>query len=257
MPGSKCQAQSPNWTGDTKKSRTISCNHGGPTVYCEVEVSIIGARVISVIVIDDQRLVCQGLTSLLQGNGCFSVVGEFTSGTEAFEKVHLLAPDVAIIDVQIPGLDGISIGRRLRQLSPRTEIVYLTSTHTDEQAREAFESGGRSYLLKNCAFEELALAVRKAADGDYYLTGQAGSDMIADYVRPLLNSQRPGGLVTLREKEVARLLADGYSTKEAADVLNISVKTAEAHRASIMKKLNAKNVTDIVKYCIRNQIIET
>jgi DNA-binding CsgD family transcriptional regulator len=81
--------------------------------------------------------------------------------------------------------------------------------------------------------------------------------MIAEYVKPWLNAQKPGGRVTQREREIARLLADGYSTKEAADVLNISVKTAEAHRASIMKKLNAKNVTDIVKYCIRNQIIET
>ena len=214
-------------------------------------------RTIRVIIIDDQQLVRQGLASLMQSNGTFQVVGDYASGPEAFEQVNLLSPDVAIVDVQIPGLDGLSIGRRLKHLCPTTEIVYLTSTHTDDQAREAFESGGRCYLLKNCSFEELALATRKAADGDYYLTGPSSSEMIAEYVKPLLNSQRPGGQVTLREKEIARLLADGYSTKEAADVLNISVKTAEAHRASIMKKLNAKNVTDIVKYCIRNQIIET
>lgn len=214
-------------------------------------------RKVRVIIIDDQRLVRQGLAALLQADGGFEVVADYASGPEAFEQVNLLTPEVAIIDIQIPGLDGISIGRRLRQLSPTTEIVYLTSIHSDDQAREAFESGGRSYLLKNCSIEELALATRKAADGDYYLTGPSSSDMIAEYVKPLLSSQRPGGQVTLREKEIARLLADGYSTKEAADVLNISVKTAEAHRASIMKKLNAKNVTDIVKYCIRNQIIET
>ncbi len=214
-------------------------------------------RTIRVIIIDDQRLLRQGLMSLLQTDAGFQVVGDYASGPEAFEQVILLSPDVAIVDVQIPGLDGISIGRRLKQVCPTTEIVYLTSTHSDDQSREAFESGGRCYLLKNCSFEELALATRKAADGDYYLTGPSSSEMIAEYVKPLLNSQRPGGQVTLREKEIARLLADGYSTKEAADVLNISVKTAEAHRASIMKKLNAKNVTDIVKYCIRNQIIET
>jgi len=214
-------------------------------------------RTIRVIIIDDQRLVRQGLTSLLLADGGFQVVGDYASGPEAFEQANLLTPDVAIIDIQIPGLDGISIGRRLRQISATTEIVYLTSVHSDDQSREAFESGGRCYLLKNCSFEELALATRKAADGDYYLTGPSSTEMIAEYVKPLLNSQRPGGQMTLREKEIARLLADGYSTKEAADVLNISVKTAEAHRASIMKKLNAKNVTDIVKYCIRNQIIET
>lgn len=213
-------------------------------------------RTIKVIIIDDECLVRQGLVSLLNADSSFQVVGDYASGAEAFDQINLVAPDVAIIDIQIPGLDGISIGRRLRQVSPTTEIVYLTSVHSDEQSREAFESGGRCYLLKNSNFEELALATRKAADGDYYLSGPSSSEMIAEYVKPLLNAQKPGGQVTLREKEIARLLADGYSTKEAADVLNISVKTAEAHRASIMKKLNAKNVTDIVKYCIRNQIIE-
>ncbi len=214
-------------------------------------------RIIKVIIIDHQCLVRQGLASLLNTDGNFQVVGDFASSPEAFDQVSLVKPDVAIIDVQMPGLDGISIGRRLRQISPTTEIVYLTANHSDDQSRDAFESGGRCYLLKDCSFEELALAVRKAADGDYYLTGPSSSEMIAEYVKPLLSAQRPGGQMTLREREIARLLADGYSTKEAADVLNISVKTAEAHRTSIMKKLNAKNVTDIVKYCIRNQIIET
>jgi DNA-binding NarL/FixJ family response regulator len=214
-------------------------------------------RIIRVIIIDDQRLMREGLVSLLKADGGFEVVGDYASGPEAFEKISLLSPDVAIVDIQIPGLDGISIGRRLRQQSPVTELVYLTSVHSDDQAREAFGAGGRCYLLKDCSFDELALATRKAADGDYYLTGPSSSEMIAEYIKPLLDSEKPGGRVTVREKEIARLLADGYSTKEAADVLNISVKTAEAHRASIMKKLKAKNVTDIVKYCIRNQIIET
>jgi DNA-binding NarL/FixJ family response regulator len=99
-------------------------------------------------------------------------------------------------------------------------------------------------------------AIRAASLGDYYLTGETGKDLIAEYVKPLVRLQKPGGLITPREREIACLLADGYSTKEAAAVLNISVKTAETHRASLMRKLGARNLADVVKYCIRNQLIQ-
>lgn len=211
---------------------------------------------IRLIIIEGQQLIREGLVGLFTKGNDFSMVGEFEESKKALERLPTLDPHVAIIDIQLPGLDGVSVGRRIRQVSDRTELVYLTSAYGEEEMRTAFESGGRAYLLKSCSFEELAFAVKKAAEGDYYLSGQASQDMVAEFVKPLLNSQKPGGLITQREREIARLLADGYSTKEAADVLNISPKTAEAHRASIMKKLNAKNVTDIVKYCIRNHIIE-
>jgi DNA-binding NarL/FixJ family response regulator len=123
--------------------------------------------------------------------------------------------------------------------------------------RESFAVGGRAYLLQNCDFKELIFAIRKVADGDYYLTGPAGHDMVMGYINPpAVENGLTSGPLTRRERELCRLLADGYSTKEAADRLSISAKTADVHRASIMKKLRAKNVTDIVKYCIRNKIIE-
>ena len=102
----------------------------------------------------------------------------------------------------------------------------------------------------------LFVAIRHAARGDYFLAGAAGRDLVAEYVRPAVNRQKPGGRMTQRERELAILLADGYSTKEAAAVLNISAKTAETHRASIMRKLGARNVADVVKYCIRNHLVE-
>jgi two-component system, NarL family, response regulator NreC len=213
-------------------------------------------EVIKIMVVMSHKLVRQGLVSLFKANDDFMVVGEFSDGQEAWEQVTVLNPDVAIIDIQLNGLGGISIGSRIKKFNPKTEIVYLASTHTEEQVKEAFESGARGFLLKDCDFDELVYASKKAANGDYYLSGPASHDLIAEYVKPVVNALKPGGIVTKRERELARLLADGYSTKEAADVLNISPKTAEAHRASIMKKLNAKNVTDIVKYCIRNHIIE-
>jgi DNA-binding NarL/FixJ family response regulator len=214
------------------------------------------AQKIRIVIADGQELFRRGLVAILNGNSGFEVVGEAYDGQEAVDKVGLLAPEVLIIDVQMPLLDGISVCRRIRQLYPRTEILFLSNTHEERQMREAFESGARAYLPKDCSLDELLLAVRKAAMGDYYLSGPASQDMVNEYVKPLLRDQRAGGLMTQRERELARLLSDGYSTKEAADILNISPKTAETHRTSIMKKLNAKNVTDIVKYCIRNRIIE-
>lgn len=219
-------------------------------------VFVMVKEIIKIMVVINHKLVLQGLVSLFKEDPDFQVVGEFSDGQQAWEQVTVLNPDVAIIDIQLNGLGGISIGARIKEFNPKTEIVYLATSHTEEQVKEAFESGARGFLLKDCEFEELAFAARKAANGDYYLSGPAGNDLIAEYVKPVVNAQKPGGIVTKRERELARLLADGYSTKEAADVLNISPKTAEAHRASIMKKLNAKNVTDIVKYCIRNHIIE-
>jgi DNA-binding NarL/FixJ family response regulator len=211
---------------------------------------------IRLIIADDEKLFRQGLVALFGAKPDFEVIGEASDGRVAIDLIAGLQPDVAIIDVHLPIIDGITVARRTRPHYPKTEIVFVVSTHSEEQVREAFGAGGRGYLLRQSDIEELAFAARKAAMGDFYLSGPASNEMVAEYVKPVLRAQQAGGLMTRRERELARLLADGYSTKEAASVLNISVKTAETHRSSIMKKLNAKNVTDIVKYCIRNHIIE-
>jgi len=198
----------------------------------------------------------KGLASLIADDDDLVVVGEVGDGKEAVERVPDVSPDVVVTEVVLPVLDGISACRRIRSLHPATEVLFLTSMQNEDQMRQAFEAGARGYLLRSCSFEELVFAIKKAARGDYYLSGPAGQEMVAEYVKPLLQNQRPGGVMTQRERELARLLSDGYSSKEAADILDISPKTAETHRASIMKKLNARNVTDIVKYCIRNRLIE-
>lgn len=203
----------------------------------------------------EKELLRKGLAGQFGSVPEFEVVGEVADGLDAVEQTPVLRPNVVVTEIILPRLDGIAACRRIRAVHPETEVLFLTSVRNEEQMREAFEAGARAYLLKTCSFEELVFAIKKAARGEYYLSGPAGQEMVSEYVRPMLSKQRPGGVMTHREKELARLLADGYSTKEAADVLNISPKTAETHRASIMKKLNAKNVTDIVKYCIRNHLI--
>jgi len=211
---------------------------------------------IKVLIVDERKLFRQGLISLFSTELGILVVGDTGDGLDALDIISERKPHVVILNISLPGLDGISLARRLRKTNRPPNLVFLTIGHNELLMREAFAMGARSYLMQSCDFKELVLAVRKAAAGDFYLTGPAGRDMVLEYVTPNGNGDGQSKIMTRREKELARLLADGYSTKEAADRLSMSVKTAETHRASIMKKLNAKNVTDIVKYCIRNKIVD-
>lgn len=211
---------------------------------------------IRVVVADDHHVVRAGLVRLLDAADGIRVVGEAADGAGAVERVLEADPDVAVLDIVMPGIDGIEAARRIRASHPRTEIVILTAHRGEAYRRQAFRAGARGFLVKDCSPEALVEAIRHAAHGDFYLAGTEGQDVVPDYVRPVIRRQGPGGLVTPRERQVACLLADGYSTKEAAAVLAISVKTAETHRASIMRKLGARNVADIVKYCIRSHLID-
>lgn len=211
---------------------------------------------IKILIADEQTLFREGVLALFGAAAGFSVIAEADDGIEAVDLAATRAPDVALLSMHLPKLDALAATRRITRLVRHPEIVIVASSHNESQMREAFEAGARAYLLRNCDFTELQFAVTKAALGEFYLSGPGGQDVISEYVRPLIDAQRPGGIMTQREKELAKLLADGYSTKEAAEILSISPKTAETHRASIMKKLGAKNVTDIVKYCVRNYLIE-
>ena len=211
---------------------------------------------IRILLLDDQTLFREGLAAILNREPDLEVVGQSGDGSQAMSLTTSLFPDIVILSFSLPGLEGAGVASRLRALTPSPELIFLSSTHNEFQMRTAFEAGARAYLLKSSSSEDLLTAIHRAVVGEYFLTAPASYDMLAEYVKPLLKSQRPGGVITPRERDIARLLADGYSTKEAAAVLNISPKTAETHRASLMRKLNARNVTDIVKYCIRNRIIE-
>lgn len=213
-------------------------------------------RPIRLFVIDDHRLVRQALVAALGAVPGFLVLGDGGSGMEAMDRIPGYDPDVAVIDLVMPVTSGIEVTRWLRENHPRTEIVLMTESHNEAYQRQAFESGARGYVLKEEGIEQLVEAIRCAARGDFYLSGPAGRDLVADYVKTFVARQQPGGVMTQREREMAILIADGYSSKEAAAVMNISVKTAETHRAALMRKLGARNVADVVKYCIRNMLIQ-
>jgi len=211
---------------------------------------------IRTVIADERKLLRQGLISLLSKELGILVVGDTGDGLEAVEIAKSKKPDVVVINTNLPGVDGVSAAMKMRKLVPCPELVFLSNQHNEAIMRRAFAVGGQAYLLQNCDFKELVFAIRKVAVGDYYLTGPAGRDMVMEYLNPTNIDDRVDSVLSRRELELARLLSDGYSTKEAADRLSISTKTAEKHRASIMRKLDAKNVTDIVKYCIRNKIVK-
>lgn len=213
-------------------------------------------RQIRVFLADDHRLMREALARLLGSSDGFTVVGEAGTGHEVLERVPALDPDVAVIDIVMPGLNGIETTRWLRENHPRTEVVILTGHHNEAYERECFAAGARGYLLKEEGWTQLLDAIRHAARGDYYLAGAAGRDLVAEYVKPWVARQQPGGVITPRERQLAILISDGYSSKEIAGILNISVKTVETHRASLMSKLGARSVAEVVKYCIRNAWVE-
>jgi DNA-binding NarL/FixJ family response regulator len=213
------------------------------------------SKPIRVAIADDEHLFRAALAHFLEAQNGFEVIGEAANGKEAIDLVLERDPDILLLDVVMPVMDGIRAAREIHRVHPRTEIVVLTGHRNEAYKREAFEAGARGYLFKDCTPDNLMEAIRAASLGDYYLADEAGRDIVAEYVRPLVGKQRPGGIITPREREIACLLADGYSTKEAAAVLNISVKTAETHRASLMRKLGARNLADVVKYCIRNHLV--
>jgi DNA-binding NarL/FixJ family response regulator len=211
---------------------------------------------IRIVIADERKIFRQGLLALFSTEINILVVGDCGDGNEAVELVSKNKPDVVVLNLNLPTLDGVSAAMRMRKLPQCPDFVFLANRHNEVLMREAFTVGARASLLQNCDFKELVFAIRKVAAGDYYLTGPAGHEMVMEFIDHPSDPGNSEGLLTRREKEICRLLADGYSTKETAQRLDISIKTAETHRASIMKKLRAKNVTDIVKYCIRNNIID-
>ena len=211
---------------------------------------------IKVLIADDRKLFRQGLISLFATELGILVVGDTNDGIEAVRLAASKKPDIVIMNINLDTLDGIGVAIRMRKAIHTPEFIFLASHHNELLMKEAFAVGGRAYLLQTCDFKELVFAIRKVAAGDYYLTGPAGHEMVLEYINSSSPENKSGDILTRREKELCRLLSDGYSTKEAAARLSISVKTAETHRASIMKKIRGKNVTDIVKFCIRNKIVD-
>ncbi len=206
-----------------------------------------------ILIADDHRIMREGLRALLGKQDTFLVVGEAEDGRKAVELAARLRPDVVIMDLTMPGLNGIEATRQIVAANPGTKVIAL-SIHSDRRfVRQMFEAGATGYLLKEGAFEELARAIHTVAGGKAFVSPGIAGVLINDLVRQMAGRETPAGVRALRgrEKEVLQLLAEGKSTKEIAAILRVGVKTVETHRRQIMLKLQLDSVAELTKYAIR------
>jgi DNA-binding NarL/FixJ family response regulator len=209
-----------------------------------------------ILIADDHAVVRAGLRALLESRPGWEVSAEAADGRDAVEKASKLKPQVAILDIGMPLLNGVEAARRIHKASPQTEILILTMHESDDLVQQVVDAGARGYILKDDADRVLLAAVDALRQHKpYFSTRVAGPRDSGD--SPAEPSRPSRSRLTPREREILQLLAEGKSNKEVATLLGISVNTAEAHRANIMLKLDLHSVTELVHYAIRNKIIKT
>jgi two-component system, NarL family, response regulator NreC len=207
---------------------------------------------IRVVLADDHVLVRQGLKSLLEREG-FQVVAEASDGQEALCHVESLQPDIAVMDISMPTLNGLNAAREISRSSRKTKTILLTQHDEGQYVREALEAGVKGYVLKNQVASDLLLAIRQVSRGEVYLSPGVSSAVMEAYRSKSENSRNP---LTLRETQVLQLIAEGKSTKDIASLLSISVKTAESHRTRLMQKLDIHETASLVLYAVRHGIVQ-
>jgi DNA-binding NarL/FixJ family response regulator len=209
--------------------------------------------VIRILLADDHVLVRQGFRMILAAQPDMEIVGEAGNGREAVEYAEKLKPDIVIMDVAMPELNGIEATRRLAASLPRTRVLALSMHKDSVYVREILRSGARGYLLKDSADADLLAAVRAVAKGDGYLSPAVSDAVLTDYRRHVTD---PIDLLTSREREVLQMIAEGKTNKEIAVALNLSVYTVEAHRGRVMEKLNLHSTGELVRFALRNGLID-
>src|SRR5712671_792971 len=212
-----------------------------------------------ILIADDHDLMRRGLKALVESHPGWQVCDEAHTGREAIEKAERSKPDVLILDISMPELNGLEAARSIRKASPNTEVLILSVHYSDQLIREILEAGVRGYLMKSDPDRDLINALEKLANHRPFFTSKASEVMLSRFSRAESGSSMreiAGDRLTAREREIVQLLSEGRSSKEVASFLGISVKTAETHRANIMRKLEIHSVSELVRYAVRNQIIE-
>lgn len=216
-------------------------------------------KAVNILIADDHELVRDGLKARIESHPGWCVCAAANNGREAVELARRLNPDVAVLDIGMSELNGIDAARQIRQASPQTAVLILTMQDSDELIRDALTAGARGFLLKTDAARFLPAAIETLLAKKPFFTGRVAELVLAGFLDP--GQHASGGiaasnLLTAREREIVQLLAEANSSKEIASKLGVSVKTVDAHRANVMRKLNLHSIAELVRYAMRNKIIE-
>ena len=214
---------------------------------------------LKILIADDHDLMRRGLKALVESRPGWTVCDEAHTGREAVSKAGEKKPDVVILDISMPELNGLDAARSIRKASPHTEILILSVHYSDQLIRDILDVGARGYIMKSDSDRDLIRALEELSNRRPFFTSKAAEIMLSRFKQTESRSgskEKVGERLTPREREIVQLLSEGRSSKEVATSLGISVKTAETHRANIMRKLEIHSVSELVRYAIQNQIIE-
>jgi DNA-binding NarL/FixJ family response regulator len=210
---------------------------------------------IRILLADDHDVMRSGLRTILEAHGGWQVCGEAREGHEAVRLALKLQPDIAVVDIAMPGLDGLEVTRQIKKELPRTEVLIFTMHETENMIRAVIAAGARGYVLKSDAGLKLTEAVESLSRHEPYFTPKASETLIEEFIKSYGVSDKES-ILTSREREIVQLLVAGKVNKEIAEVLNISVRTVETHRATIMRKLGINSIVELVLYAVRNNIVQ-
>jgi DNA-binding NarL/FixJ family response regulator len=215
------------------------------------------SKKVRILLVDDHEVVRRGLRALLETQDGWEICGEAGDGRAAVELAQTLVPDVVVMDIGLPQLNGFEATRQILERSRRIEILVLSIHDSDQMVREVLEAGARGYVLKSDAGRDLVAAIEAMLRKEPFFSPSMVSTKPALRLPGLQRrSLRPSGALTRREREILQLLAEGHTNKAVAKLLGISVKTAETHRARVMRKLGIKSLAELVRYAIRNGFVE-
>jgi len=211
---------------------------------------------IRVVVADDHTILRQGIKALLDNQEEIEVVGEAKDGREAIKAIEELSPDVILMDIAMPGLNGLEATRRIKKKFPKTKVVVLTMHTNEEYIFQILNAGADGYLVKETAFQYLISAINSVHRGEAFMSPSISKKVMTDYIQRAQGEEKVGfDTLTTREREILQLVAEGNSNKKIAEALFISPKTVETHRAHIMDKLNIHDSAGLIKYAIRKGMI--